>query len=202
MPRPRQITDKEILAGARAAFLEHGASLSTTAIAEALGVSQAVLFQRFGTKERLLIAALAPNPRPPWVDRFENGPDDSDIREQLLDIATEFTSYFEEVVPCITVLHEAGLGIDDVCEECDAPPPLQIHRILASWLERAASRGLIETSNTQALALAFQGALQIRPFLSHIAPQHLPKKGREGFLKAVVEVFWAGMHPTGQEHRA
>ena len=65
MVRPRQFTDEQILASARKSLLEHGPGVSTAKIAKAVGMSQAALFKRFGSKEDLLIAALMP-PHLPW----------------------------------------------------------------------------------------------------------------------------------------
>ena len=58
-----------------ACFLEHGAAVSTTVIAERLGISHGVLFQRFGTKDQLLRAALLPPPleEQPWMARMRSG---------------------------------------------------------------------------------------------------------------------------------
>ncbi len=68
MARPRNLTDTQILYEARACFLEHGAAVSTTVIAERLGISHGVLFQRFGTKDQLLRAALRFPTRTTGVD--------------------------------------------------------------------------------------------------------------------------------------
>ena len=88
MARPRQVSDEDILTAAKEILLEHGAKASTTAIAKAVGLSQAALFKRFGTKLDLVKAALAPKtPRQWWLDAA-NGPDPSgDFRTQLESLA-------------------------------------------------------------------------------------------------------------------
>ena len=96
MARPRQVSDVQILEAARACFLEHGASVSTTVIAKRLGVSQAALFKRFGTKEDLLVAALRPGPEMvrELLDWLAEGPDERPIPEQLLDLGVRVRSFF------------------------------------------------------------------------------------------------------------
>ena len=56
--RPRKISDEDILDVARECLLEQGVNVSTQVIAKRLGVSQATLFKRFGTKVKLLQMAL------------------------------------------------------------------------------------------------------------------------------------------------
>ena len=53
MPRPRTITDEQIVEAARAAFLEQGFSATTAEIARRAGISEGTLFKRFATKEDL-----------------------------------------------------------------------------------------------------------------------------------------------------
>jgi AcrR family transcriptional regulator len=62
MARPRSISDERLLDAARAVFIEQGAEASTRRVAEVAGVSEAVLFQRFRTKQDLFFAAMMPRP--------------------------------------------------------------------------------------------------------------------------------------------
>ena len=77
MTRPKTITDEELLAVARTVFRAQGHTASTRSIARAAGVSEGILYQRFGNKEELFFAAMAPSapdidallgPEPPTVD--------------------------------------------------------------------------------------------------------------------------------------
>lgn len=65
MPRPKTITDDEVLSRAREVLLKRGATVSTAEIAKHVGLSQATLFQRFGDKNTLLAGALRPEPVDP-----------------------------------------------------------------------------------------------------------------------------------------
>ena len=62
MGRPRVISDDDVLAAAREAFVEHGLGASTREIARRAGISEGVLFQRHGTKSELFFAAMEPPP--------------------------------------------------------------------------------------------------------------------------------------------
>ena len=59
MSRTREIDDTQIVEMARKVFIESGLSASTKAISKAVGISEGVIFQRFGTKDRLIQAAFA-----------------------------------------------------------------------------------------------------------------------------------------------
>jgi AcrR family transcriptional regulator len=58
MARPQSITDDEILAAARAIFLNKGISGTVEEVAERCRVGVATIFRRFPTKQALFIAAM------------------------------------------------------------------------------------------------------------------------------------------------
>jgi AcrR family transcriptional regulator len=65
MPRSKTISDDEVLSRAREVLVKQGAAVSTSEIAKHVGLSQATLFQRFGSKNKLLARALRPEPVEP-----------------------------------------------------------------------------------------------------------------------------------------
>jgi AcrR family transcriptional regulator len=62
MGRRKIRSDRDLLAAAKAVFLRFGHGASTRDIADAAGMSQAALFQRFGDKSGLFAAAMLPDP--------------------------------------------------------------------------------------------------------------------------------------------
>src|SRR5438552_745774 len=58
MGRPKTIETSDLLAIARNVFRQHGHTVTTRDVAKAAGISQAVLYQRFKTKDELFFAAL------------------------------------------------------------------------------------------------------------------------------------------------
>src|SRR5215468_3810223 len=60
MGRQKTITDDEVLRIARTIFREQGHTATTREIAQAAGISEAVLYQRFGSKDELFFAAMRP----------------------------------------------------------------------------------------------------------------------------------------------
>jgi AcrR family transcriptional regulator len=62
MARKRTIPDDSLLSAARACFIERGFAVPTKAIARRAGVSEGLLFQRYGNKAELFLTAMAPPP--------------------------------------------------------------------------------------------------------------------------------------------
>ena len=60
MGRHKLIEDDDLLAKARAIFVREGTHVTSRALAKEIGVSTAVLFQRFGSKVELFFAAMTP----------------------------------------------------------------------------------------------------------------------------------------------
>jgi AcrR family transcriptional regulator len=106
MGRPKTISDDAILRIARDIFRKHGHTATTREVANAAGISEAVLYQRFGTKDVLFFAAL--RPRGPDIEELL-GPDDppDDAREYLRIVLRRLGEYFAEVIPLAlrTMMH-------------------------------------------------------------------------------------------------
>ena len=104
MGRARTVEDEDILEAARLAFLDRGQLATTREIADAAGISQAVLYQRFGSKDDLFFAAMAPPP-PDLEDLLGAPPRSADETESYLaDVAERLYRYFEAVAPLFVQL--------------------------------------------------------------------------------------------------
>ncbi|MBX2797413.1 MAG: TetR/AcrR family transcriptional regulator [Myxococcales bacterium] len=193
MARPRQVTDDEILEAARACFIEHGPSCPTTVIAERLGVSQAALFKRFGTKQELMCSALMPPPLPGWIELVEKGPDERPIPVQLTEIAQAVASFFEEFAPRLTTLKASGVDIKALMSRYDVPPPLRGILGLSKWMATAAEQGRIRTTQPRTAALLFLGSFQGRAFLSHVFGFNLTDQ--DEYVAEIVATVWRGLAP-------
>lgn len=198
MARPRNTTDAQILEEARACFLEHGAAVSTTLIADRLGISHGVLFQRFGTKEQLLRAALLPSPEQPWMAQVKAGPDDRDVRSQLLELADEISTYLERIVPALTVLRSAGLHVESAAERREDLPPVRARREVAAWFARAIDRGLLRSIQPAHAADLFLGALQFRPFHQHLSNQGFDREDNRAYREFVADTIYRTLAPTSE----
>src|SRR6516162_1159464 len=68
MGRHKTITDEEVLGIARRIFRAQGHTATTREIAQAAGISEAILYQRFGSKNELFFAAM--HPRGPDLEQL------------------------------------------------------------------------------------------------------------------------------------
>jgi AcrR family transcriptional regulator len=197
--RPRQITDEQILDTARRCFLEHGPSAPTSLIAGELGVSQAALFKRFGSKNNLLIASLKPPGRPPFVSLLEEGPDLGPLAEQLECVAHAVLEFFDRMIPCLSMLRAADVDPHEMMKGHDVPPPVVGTRAIASWVKRAQKQGrLSESVDPETFAFTFLGGLHSRTFTEYVARDHLGETERNKVVRSLVSLLLEGLEPTGE----
>ena len=196
MARPRQVTDDEILEVARACF-EEDPNASTVTIAQRVGLSQAALFKRFGTKMRLMLRAMGITFGPPWVPIVEKGPDDRPVPEQLAEIGDAIVGFFRKMMPRLAVMKAVGLSFTDMFGEEEKPPPIVGYEALTAWFERAIEQGLVRDGDPKGFAIAFLGMFQARAFWAHFAGDHFPSPmpDDEAYTRHVVSLFWRGVAP-------
>lgn len=198
MARPRQVSDDAILEATRQAVLEHGPSVPTTEIARRIGLSQAALFKRFGTKLKLLLAALGLPGEPPWVPLAAGGPDDRPVPAQLEELAWSVLRFLQKMVPRIAALKALGIDPRDMFAMHEVPPPVVGQQALAAWFERAIQQGLIRPGNAETLSVAFIGLFQARAFWMHMAGQYLAPVDDDTYVRDVLDQFWRGVAPEEQ----
>lgn len=98
MPRKKNTSDAILIDAARATFLSDGIGASTKTIARSVGVSEGVLFQRFGTKQNLFFLAMR-MPPPDLSHAVEASEAAVDHRVALLTLARAILDYLRTVIP-------------------------------------------------------------------------------------------------------
>jgi AcrR family transcriptional regulator len=198
MGRPREVTDEQILAAARRCFLERGANISAAEIARELGVSHTTLFNRFGSKEALMIAALGPPERLPWAALLDVEPDERPIRDQLVEVGRAMVEYFQHLSPGLAVLRAAGITPEQVFEGRAEPPPVQAYQALSGWLSRAQASGRIGPVDLDALAGMILGAMLGWTSTAQLCQRRAGRGGGERSLEAFFDILWRGIAPGGE----
>jgi AcrR family transcriptional regulator len=193
MGRQKTITDDEVLLVARNLFREQGHTATTREIAQAAGISEAVLYQRFGSKDQLFFAAM--RPRGPDLEQLL-GPKEpaEEARAYLRTVVVRLGEHFAEVIPlALRVLMHPSF---DPASLARAQPggPAVLQEALAERLAALARRGELALAGPAVtarllLSLAHDWALR--------RVHGTPSRGvRE--LKDMVEVVWEGLRPRGK----
>ena len=192
MGRPRESSDDQILSAARRCFFERGISVSANEIAKELGVSHTTLFNRFESKEGLMIAALSPPQEVPWVAALNAGPDEREIRDQLVAHAQVMAVYFRELQHGLSLLQAAGIDLGRVHERPKSKnsPPHQAYQAFVSWLERARTQGRISSCDVETLASTILGSLQGFALTARVCEQ---STCAEDYVTRLIELLWNGI---------
>ena len=199
MVRPRTISDDQILQTALQCFLDHGPSVSMDTIAEQLNVSSQALFKRFGTKQELLLASVAPCEPAPWLPLVEAGPDDRPLEEQLAEILGELADFFVDIARRVSVLRFSGVEPKELMNRFDEPPPLVEIRTLAGWLQRSVDQGLIRLTDGSAMAMLMLTSMHGPAMLTDMLGQHPTGHSRDEYVTFMVETLMQGLRPDGAE---
>jgi AcrR family transcriptional regulator len=192
MGRQKTITDDEVLRIARNVFREQGHTATTREIAQAAGISEAILYQRFGSKNELFFASM--RPRGPDIEQLLGPKEPSqDALTYLHAVVVRLGEHFSEVIPLALrlVTHPSF----DPASLARAQPggPAVLREGLADRLAVLARRG--ELRKTGAALTA-----QLLLSLAHDwALRRVHGGATRGVreLKEMVEVVWEGVRAHG-----
>jgi len=192
MARPRQVSDAQIEEAARAAFLEHGPSVSLARIAERLGISAPALLKRVGSKDELLLAAMAPDGAAPFDALLRDGPVAARaVDAQLVEILVAMTAFLRETMPRLLTLRAGGTPVPAMLGEARGPAP--VRRDLAAWLRRAERAGLARVPDPAAMADLLVGVVEARCVMEHLMARR--RRGDRRWAERTVRALWGGIDP-------
>jgi AcrR family transcriptional regulator len=188
--RHKTISDEDVLAVARSVFRERGHTVSTRDIAKIAGISETVLYQRFGSKEALFFAAMVPGP--PDLQKLL-GPLDppGEARLWVRSVVDRMTAYFAEVLPMgIQLMTHPSFKTFATTQPAAAATRLEEE--LAVRLRRLQQRQQIGA------ATSVMAAARLLTTLAHdVALRHV-LSGKGGAadrrqLAAMVDIVWRGL---------
>lgn len=193
MGRARTVEDEDILKAARLAFLDRGQLATTREIADAAGISQAVLYQRFGSKDDLFFAAMAPPP-PDLEDLLGDPPRSADETESYLaDVAERLYRYFETVAPLFVQLATHTAFHSD--HLADAHQPMMESGLVESLSTRLgdlAIKGCIRKGDGSAMAQLLISVVHGEALSAALLKT--PPDGER--RRETIRLIWCGLKPT------
>lgn len=158
-------------------------------------MSHTTIFNRFGSKEALLIAALGP-PRDKiaWVAALEEGPDARPIRKQLIEHASAMSAFFQELQAGFAILQTAGVDVAKAqLREKGGSAPEQAYTAFVGWLERAQNQGRIGECDVHALASTILGALQGWAFTVRVCGLPAGNAASKNYVERLIQLLWEGI---------
>lgn len=197
MARPKAVSDIDILATARRCFIAQGASLSAAEIASVIGVSHTTLFNRFGSKRRLMLAALGPPDATRWIERLAAGPDERPIRAQLVELGQSMAAYFQDLHAGLSALQAAGIPPEEAFagNGSEASRPAAAFQALTGWLGAAIEQGRLGECEVPTLAATILGALQNRAFSAQVCNDVITPEDDDTYVARFFELLWSGIAP-------
>ena len=198
MARPQRITDEQIIAAARAVFLESGVQATTAMVAERAGVSEATLFKRYENKEQLFLASMSQVEAPAWVASVRELAGTGDLRENLVRILTELIAFHREILPRAMMVWSSRSGAESMPRGPSSPPGLGYQAMRAYFASEVAARRL-RTIDPEVVAHTVLGTVHHLIYsemlgLSGTSPAATQKR-TDGRPRQIVDTLWAGIGP-------
>jgi AcrR family transcriptional regulator len=193
MGRKKTVTDEEVLRIAQDLFRAQGHTATTREIAQAAGISEAILYQRFGSKDELFFAAM--RPRGPHLEQLL-GPNDpaEDALTYLHRVVVRVGEYFADIIPVhLRVLMHPSFDPDRLARAHPGGMAV-ISEALSERLAALARRGELAAPRTAVAA-------QLLVSLAHdwaLRRMHGATSRGVRDLKDMVDLAWEGLRVRGK----
>jgi AcrR family transcriptional regulator len=196
--RTKTIDDAKLLRIAREVFGEQGHTATTRDVANAAGISQGVLFQRFGSKEDLFLRAMTPEL--PDLEALLGSYPPRSAKADLVQIADRLAEFFGTLLPTLLhVLAHPDLSPARLRKWHTQLPFAPILHALTARIHRMQLDGLIRKVNAEAAARSLMSAVHTTAFLDTMleGSDHAHGHGAHGGgnLHVIVDVLWSGLAP-------
>jgi AcrR family transcriptional regulator len=197
MGRKKTISDEDLLAVARAVFVEEGFGASTKEIARRASVSEGVIYQRFATKDELFFAAMIPPPAD--VTRLFQQPKlkGRALIEQLTLSMLEFSRQALPVM--LPLMLHPGFRLEDLAERHPESPIFVLRREIGPFLQRERAAGRLGPVDPRGASLLVWSLAQSLAFFEKLGA-HGGKFDPE-IIRSTIDCMWQGMAPKPRRRR-
>ena len=189
MGRQKTISNEEVLRVARGLFRDKGHTATTREIAQAAGISEAILYQRFGSKDDLFFAAMTPG-EPDLAQLL--GPNDppGDAHAYLRTVVVRIGQYFADILPLVVhMMTHPSFDHAALARSLPTSPAVRLRDGLAERIASLARRKRIAAPSAILTARLLVG-------LAHDwalgRMHHMPSRGVRD-LEEMVDTVWVGL---------
>ncbi|MEZ4450467.1 MAG: helix-turn-helix domain-containing protein [Nannocystaceae bacterium] len=206
MGRHKQSSDEELLAVAREVFVEQGLAASTRTIARRAGVSEAVFYQRYGTKADLFFRAMVPPTLDleAILDAPRDAPGDaprdpaSGARETLERVALGLLAYFRELFPILMpMLSVPGFDFQDFLRRHPEAPLSRLQGGLIAILEAMQARGEVGGGPVAPAAMMLLTSLHSVALFERLGAHGGALD--DATIRAMIDALWRGLAPRAAD---
>jgi AcrR family transcriptional regulator len=197
MPRPVSIDTEQILAAARAVFLEKGIRGTTAEVAQRAGIAEGSIFNHFKTKAELFGAAMQLTVEESWLRALSDSAGQGDLARNLYDAGLRGIDFLRQLLPAI-MMSWSNRGPSELPEllSIPEPPPLRVLQSLAAYFGSEMRHGRLRKQDPDVAARLFLGALQNYAFFELILRAHghatRARLSPEDYMRGVVDLFLHG----------
>lgn len=193
--RKKSVSDEAVLRAAREVFLTDGFGAATTEIATRAGVSEALLFKRFRTKEELFASAMGLSEVPRWVEEIDARVGKGDPKQSLRELALMIIESLRRTLPRTMMMWSSRVKPPSRREQRDSPRVRDV-KALSRYMEQEMLLGRIRKSNPEVAARALFGSLLNYAF-SETMGAHVGKRIEpEQYVQSLIELLWSGLGPA------
>lgn len=193
MARRRSISDEQILKAAREVFLEDGPAAATSRVAERAGISEASVFKRFGTKQRLFCLAMRPKGPPEWLGELACRAGTGELRGLLEELVARMIAFYREVLPKLMLLWSNQVMVADLYAHAPEHPLAQSVRGVSRVLEREVEVGRLAPHDTETVARSLIGASMHFVFSEFAGVAEIFKQTDRAYASSLIGVLLRGI---------
>jgi AcrR family transcriptional regulator len=208
MARPVSISDDTILEAARALFVEKGPRATTAEIAQRAGVSEGILFKRYGNKAALHKAAMSSGMVGGWIEQETRAHGPLRSQADFERLIRWQADVLRDVVPMVIMAWSSRSHPDELPAELTGrkPPPLAAIRVLADMLEEEMDAGHLVRRDAEAVARIICGSIWHFVFVGHVFKKANAGYGEDTFVEELARMVFGDLDPArgarGKKSRA
>lgn len=195
--RPVQVSDEALLAAARHVLLREGAAATTGAIARRAGVSEALVFYRYKTKEGLVSAVLDREMHPPpRLAELPGAAGGGNLLELVCELGEELLAFVRATLPFLEILRTLpdAEALMRAAASRGATPE-RLVATAAAYFQAEIRAGRLRPIDPRILARALFGAVLERVHSLRLPGRRHALEDDATFIRALADVLLNGAVP-------